>query len=101
MTVHPDATAAAAAEDRGVSQSPWLALIVLVLAQLQMGVNVNALPVSLGPISEDLDAPATAVATALVLYALFVAAFVMVGAKIGKLLGERLAFQLGVVAHGV
>jgi MFS family permease len=57
--------------------------------------------VSLGPISEDLDAPATATATALLLYSLFVAAFVMLGAKVGKLAGERRVFQAGVVAHGV
>lgn len=79
----------------------WLPLVVIVLAQLQMGLNINALPVSLGPISEDLNAPSTAVATALVLYSLFVAAFVMLGAKIGKLFGERLVFQVGVAAHGV
>jgi MFS family permease len=76
-------------------------LIVIVLAQLQMAINISALPVSLGPISEDLDAPATAAATALLLYSLFVAAFVMLGAKIGKLAGERRVFQACVVGHGV
>jgi MFS family permease len=75
-------------------------LIIIVLAQLQMAVNLSVLPVSLGPISEDLDAPATAAATGLFLYSLFVAAFVMLGAKIGKLAGERRVFQVGVVAHG-
>lgn len=79
----------------------WLPLVVIVLAQLQMGLNINALPVSLGPISEDLNVPSTAVATALVLYSLFVAALVMLGAKIGKLFGERLVFQASVSAHGV
>jgi MFS family permease len=78
----------------------WLPLIIIVLAQLQMVFNVNALPVSIGPISEDLQAPATAIGTALVVYSLFVAMFVMVGAKIGKLFGERLVFQAGVLAHG-
>jgi len=78
----------------------WFALIIIVLAQLQMVFNVNALPVSIGPISETLDVPATAVGTALVIYSLFVAAFVMLGAKIGKLLGERLIFQIGVIGHG-
>lgn len=68
---------------------PWFPLIVIVLAQLQLNMNVSVLPVSLGPISEDLAAPTTAVATALLLYSLFVAAFVMLGAKIGKLGGER------------
>lgn len=82
------------------TRAPWLPLIVIVLAQLQMAINISALPVSLGPISEDLGAPATATATALLLYSLFVAAFVMLGAKIGKLVGERRVFQIGVVAHG-
>lgn len=80
--------------------APWLPLVVIVLAQLQMAINISALPVSLGPISVDLHAPATATATALLLYSLFVAAFVMPGAKIGKLVGERRVFQAGVVAHG-
>jgi len=66
-----------------------------------MAINISVLPVSLGPISEDLNAPATATATALLLYSLFVAAFVMPGAKIGKLLGERRVLQASVVAHGL
>ncbi len=78
----------------------WLPLTIIVLAQLQMGININALPVSLGPIIEDINAPATSVATALVLYSLFVAAFVMLGAKLGKMFGERLVFQISVLAHG-
>ena len=82
------------------AQASWLPLIILVLAQLQMGFNVNALPVSIGPIADSLNAPATAVGTALVFYSLFVAAFVMLGAKIGKLFGERLVFQVSVIAHG-
>ena len=83
------------------SKVSWLPLVIIVIAQLQMGINVNALPVSLGPIVEDLNAPATAVSTALVLYSLAVAAFVMLGAKLGKLFGERLVFQGSAVGHGV
>ncbi len=79
----------------------WLPLIIIVIAQLQMGINVNALPVSLGPIVQDLNAPATAVSTALVVYSLAVAAFVMLGAKLGKLFGERLVFQVSAVGHGI
>lgn len=82
------------------ARAAWLPLAIIVLAQLQMGININALPVSLGPIIEDINAPATSVATALVLYSLFVAAFVMLGAKIGKIFGERLVFQVSVLAHG-
>lgn len=84
-----------------VSKASWLPLVIIVLAQLQMGININALPVSLGPIVADLNAPATAVSSALVVYSLFVAAFVMVGAKLGKLFGERTVFQVSAVAHGI
>jgi MFS family permease len=76
-------------------------MIIIMLAQIQMAFNVNALPVSIGGIADDLDASATSVGTALVIYSLFVAAFVMVGAKIGKIVGERLVFQVTVVAHGL
>ncbi len=81
-------------------KASWLPLAIIVLAQLQMGININALPVSLGPIVDDLNAPATSISTALVLYSLFVAAFVMLGAKIGKMFGERLVFQVSAVGHG-
>ncbi len=83
------------------TRAPWLPLIIVVLAQLQMSVNISVLPVSLGPISRDLDAPTTVAATALLIYSLFVAAFVMLGAKIGKLAGERRVLQASVVVHGV
>src|SRR5215510_1829756 len=79
--------------------APWLALIVIVLAQIQMSFNVNALPVLVGPITKDLSTPATSVATALVVYSLAVAGLVMVGAKVGRLFGARLVFQLGVIVH--
>lgn len=83
-----------------MEQASWLALIVLVLAQMQMAFNVNAIPVSVGPIVEELNTSATSVGTALVIYSLFVAAFVMVGAKLGKIFGNRLVFQVAVLAHG-
>lgn len=79
----------------------WLPLIVIVLAQIQMAFNVNALPVSIGPITEEFGVPATTVATALVVYSLFVAAFVMLGAKLAKLFGARVVFQATVVIHGL
>jgi hypothetical protein len=47
-----------------VKPAPWLPLVVIVLAQLQMAIDISALPVSLGPLSEDLDAPGTAATTA-------------------------------------
>jgi MFS family permease len=101
MAKQADLAVDSAPADKRGTRAPWLPLIVIVLAQLQMAINVNALPVSLGPLSKDLNAPATAAATALLLYSLFVAAFVMLGAKIGKLAGERRMFQAGVIAHGV
>src|SRR5262245_21378666 len=97
----PGPPADSTVRDERITRAPWLPLIIIVLAQLQMAVNISILPVSLGPMTEDLDAPATATATALLLYSLFVAAFVMLGAKVGKLLGERRVFRAGVVAHGL
>lgn len=96
----PDLPADPPLGDTRAARAPWLSLVIIVLAQLQMAINISALPVSLGPISADLNAPATAAATALLLYSLFVAAFVMLGAKIGKLVGERRVLQAGVVVHG-
>jgi predicted MFS family arabinose efflux permease len=80
---------------------PWLPLVVILLAQIQMAFNVNAIPVSIGPIVEDLGVSATSVGTALVFYSLFVAAFVLVGAKLGKMFGARLVFQVTAVLHGI
>ena len=97
----PDLPVESTAVEARAPRAPWLPLIIIVLAQLQMAINISALPVSLGPISEDLGAPATAAATALLVYSLFVAAFVMPGAKIGKLVGERRVLQVSVVAHGL
>lgn len=82
-------------------QESWLPMAIIVLAQLQMAFNVNAIPVSMGPIVEQLGIPATSVGTALVVYSLFVAAFVMVGSKLGKIFGARLVFQLTALLHGV
>jgi len=101
LKAQSDPTAGSAVDDERTSRAPWLPLIVIVLAQLQMSMNISVLPVSLGPISRDLHAPATAAAMALLIYSLFVAAFVMLGAKIGKLVGERRVLQVCVVVHGV
>jgi MFS family permease len=76
-------------------------MLIIALAQIQMGFNVSAIPVSIGKIVEDFDTSPSTVGTALVLYSLAVAGFVMLGAKLGKLIGARLAFQLGVVVHGL
>ena len=94
-------TTASGPEGGTQTRASWLPLIIIVLAQLQMSFNINALPVSIGPVSEALNVPPTAIGTALVVYSLFVAAFVMLGAKIGNLFGERLVFQVSAAAHGL
>jgi predicted MFS family arabinose efflux permease len=81
-------------------RASWLPMIIILLAQIQMAFNVNALPVSIGAIVDDLDVPATAIGTALVVYSLFVAGFVMLGSKLSKLFGARLVFQVTVLIHG-
>ena len=82
-------------------KASWLPMLIIALAQIQMSFNVSAIPVSIGKIVEDFDTSPTTVGTALVVYSLAVAGFVMLGAKIGKLLGARLAFQIGVIVHGL
>jgi MFS family permease len=76
-------------------------MIIIALAQIQMGFNVSALPVSIGGIVEEFDASPSSVSTALVVYSLAVAGFVMLGAKLGKIFGARNMFQAGVVLHGL
>jgi len=100
-TIITETLPAETATEPNAERAPWLALIVVVLAQIQMSFNVNSLPVLVGPIVADLNTPATSVATALVVYSLFVAALVMVGAKLGRFAGGRLVFQIGVVVHAV
>jgi MFS family permease len=84
-----------------VIKASWLPMVIIALAQIQMSFNVSAIPVSIGKIVEDFDTSPSAVSTALVVYSLVVAGLVMLGAKVGKLLGARLAFQVGVVLHGL
>jgi MFS family permease len=83
-----------------ILRASWLPMIIILLAQIQMAFNVNALPVSIGAIVEQFDTSPSSVGTALVFYSLAVAGFVMLGAKIGKLTGARLLFQVTVLAHG-
>lgn len=84
-----------------MAKASWLPMLVIALAQIQMGFNVSALPVSIGGIVEEFDASPSSVSTALVVYSLAVAAFVMLGSKLGKMFGARKMFQGGVVLHGV
>jgi hypothetical protein len=43
---------------QAVARTSWLPIIIILLAQIQMAFNVNALPVSIGPIVATLDTPA-------------------------------------------
>ena len=87
-------------EIAGALKASWLPMIVIALAQIQMGFNVNALAISMGSIVEDLGVSPATVGTALVIYSLAVAGLVMIGAKVGRIIGSRLAFQIGIGAHG-
>ncbi len=82
------------------AQASWFPMLIIALAQIQMGFNVSALPVSMGGIVEEFNTSPSSVGTALVVYSLVVAALVMLGAKLGKRFGSRLTFQIGVVLHG-
>jgi MFS family permease len=82
-------------------RASWLPMLIIALAQIQMGFNVSALPVSIGGIVDDFNTSPSSVSTALVVYSLAVAGFVILGAKLGKLIGSRLAFQIGVIFHGL
>jgi MFS family permease len=96
MAVKTDVT-----NTKTVLKVSWLPMIIIALAQIQMSFNVSALPVSIGAIVEEFDTSPSSVSTALVVYSLAVAGFVILGAKLGKLIGARLAFQIGVVLHGL
>ena len=101
MAARTTAPSTAQAATSAGARASWLPMMIILLAQIQMAFNVNALPVSIGPIVATLDTPATMVGTALVVYSLCVAAFVMLGAKLGKIFGERLVFQVTVIIHGL
>lgn len=83
------------------TKASWLPLIVVVLTQIQASFAVNALTVSMGGITTDLDTPATSVGTAITAGTFAMAAFILLGAKIGAKFGTRRVFQLAVVIHGV
>ncbi len=82
------------------SQSFWLPLIVIALAQILMSFNINALRVSVGGIVASFNTSPTTVGTAIVIHSLVVAGLVMLGAKIAALYGARAVFQAMVVLFG-
>jgi len=93
MTTTPIASTHAQAEP----QAPWLPMIIIAMAQIQLSFDINSLQVLIGDIVEEFNTTPGSVSTALVVYSLAVAGFVMLGAKLGKLLGSRLMFQIGVL----
>jgi hypothetical protein len=66
-----------ASEFTSVINASWLPMVIIALAQIQMGFNVYALPVSIGGIVEDFNTSPSSVSTVLVAYSLAVAGFVL------------------------
>ncbi len=95
------AQATAAPTSSVETRASWLPLIVVVLTQIQASFAVNALTVSMGGITTDLDTPATSVGTAITASTFAMAAFILLGAKLGAKFGTRLVFQIAVVVHGI
>ncbi len=91
----------AAMKDTTAVSASWLPLIVVVLTQIQASFAVNALTVSMGGITSDLDTPATTVGTAITAGTFAMAAFILLGAKVGAKFGSRRVFQIAVVIHGL
>jgi MFS family permease len=72
----------------------WLPMVVIGMGQVQMSLNINALPVSIGNIVDEFNTSPTTVGTAIVAYSLSVAGFVMLGAKLGQKFGSLKVFRL-------
>ena len=79
----------------------WLPLIVVVLTQIQASFAVNALTVSMGGITTDLNTPATSVGTAITAGTFAMAAFILLGAKVGAKYGTKRVFQIALLVHGL
>ena len=75
----------------------WLPMVVIGMGQVQMSLNINALPVSIGNIVNEFDTAPTTVGSAIVAYSLAVAGFVMLGGKLGQKFGSLRIFQIATV----
>lgn len=75
-------------------KASWLPMIVIGMGQVQMSLNINALPVSIGNIVSEFNTSPTTVGTAIVAYSLAVAGFVMLGGKLGQKFGSLNVFRL-------
>lgn len=82
---------------RQQSQSSWLPIIVIALAQILMVFNVSSLQVSIEGIVSSFGTPATTIATAIVTYSLVVAGLIMLGARIGQMFGSRRVFRAAIL----
>ena len=80
-----------------VPRTSWLPMTIIAMGQAQMSLNVNALPVSIGGIVADFNAPATAVGTAIVAHSVAVAGFTMLGARLGQKFGSLKVFRIATV----
>lgn len=69
-------------------------MVVIGMGQVQMSLNINALPVSIGNIVNEFDTSPTTVGSAIVAYSLGVAGFVMLGAKLGQKFGSLKVFRV-------
>jgi len=72
----------------------WLPMVVIGMGQVQMSLNINALPVSIGNIVDEFNTAPTTVGTAIVAYSLSVAGFVMLGGKLGQKFGSLNVFRM-------
>lgn len=75
-----------------VKQS-WFPMVIISMGQIQMSLNINALPVSIGGIVAEFNVAPTTVGTAIVAYSLGVAGFIMLGAKLGQVFGSLRVFR--------
>jgi len=89
MTTTPVSKTNAEAEP----QASWLPMVVIGMGQVQMSLNINALPVSMSNIVNEFDTSPTTVGTAIVAYSLAVAGFVMLGGKLGQKFGSLNVFR--------
>jgi MFS family permease len=100
MSSSPQSAGTTQQADAAASAS-WLPLIVVVLTQIQASFAVNALTVSMAPITEDLDTAASSVGIAITAGTFSMAAFILLGAKVGARYGTRRVFQVAVAIHAL
>lgn len=82
------------------TQTSWLPLVIIALAQILMIFNISSLQVSIEGIVASFSTPATTIGTAIVTYSLVVAGFIMPGARVGQIFGSRSVFRAMVLLFG-